>query len=266
MMDMCRLLARLVALMNSSRIRGAKMKNNNHMTRPFVVNRGKVVRAVYRKPEIADHEGNPLEEALPPMLTTDQLILRLKHFPTYNEAHRKKPKEIRYLHVQNGTRCFIPLDIHMDLYRRFTNLIHVGYAGRNPMTYHLRATAKSKADTFDQYNDQYDPAEDRLSSTAAGFNIAGISGIGKSFSIARILGLFPQVIIHNNYKGQDFTQSQVVWIKIDCPFDGNPRGLCNSFFTTMDVILGTNFCENFMKPRRIQAELLSDLRNVAGNH
>ncbi len=242
------------------------MKNDKHIGRPFVVNMGKVVRAVYRKPEIVNYEGNPLEEALPPMLTTDQLILRLKHFPAYDESHRKPSKEVRYLHVQNGMRCFIPLDVHLDLYRRFSNLIHIGYAGRNPMLYRLRATAKFKLDTFDQYGDQCDPAEDRLLSTAAGFNIAGISGIGKSFSIDRILRLFPQVIVHNNYKGQDFTQSQVVWIKIDCPFDGNPRGLCNSFFTTMDGILETNFCENFMKPRRLQAELLSDLRNIAGNH
>src|SRR6266853_6515427 len=109
MMDMCRLLARLVALMNSSRIRGAKMKNNNHMTRPFVVNRGKVVRAVYRKPEIADHEGNPLEEALPPMLTTDQLILRLQHYPEYSDSMRRASDEFRYLAIQNSMRFFVPL-------------------------------------------------------------------------------------------------------------------------------------------------------------
>jgi hypothetical protein len=242
------------------------MSNDNHTKPPFVVNRGRTVQAVYRTPEIAAHEGNPLEEALPPMLTTDQLILRLQHFPAYNESQRKDPDETRYLLVQNGMRFFVPLDIHMDLYRRFTNLTRIGYAGRNPLAHLLRLPGKSNSNTFDQYDSQYDLAEDQLASTAAGFNIIGISGIGKSFSIDRILKLFPQVIHHNSYRGHDFTQSQVVWLKIDCPFDGNPRGLCNSFFKTMDAILGTNFRTSYMKSRRLQTELLGDMATVAGNH
>lgn len=242
------------------------MKNDNHREPPFVVNRGRVVRAVYRTPEVADHAGNPLEEALPPMFTTDQLILRLKHFPAYDESQRKASDETRYLLIQNGMRFFVPLDIHIDLYRRFANLIHVGYAGRNPVAHLLTATAKSKIETFDQYGDQYDPLEDQLVSTAAGFNIAGISGIGKSFSIIRILKLFPQVIHHGNYRGHDFTQSQIVWLKLDCPFDGNPRGLCKSFFKTIDAILGTDYSKIYLKQGRLQVELLSDMGNVAGNH
>lgn len=242
------------------------MKDDNYAKPPFVVNRGRVVHAVYRAPEIDAYEGNPLEEALPPMLTTDQLILRLQHFPAYDESQRKVSNEVRYLLIQNGMRFFVPLDIHIDLYRRFTNLIHVGYTGRNPMAHRLRATAKSKSGTFDQYSNQHDPAGDQLASTAAGFNIAGISGIGKSFSIDRILKLFPQIIHHSNYRGHDFTQSQIVWLKIDCPFDGNPRGLCNSFFKITDAILGTNFCKRYMKTRRLQSELLSDMGTVAENH
>lgn len=240
------------------------MKSDPRQDPPFVVSRGRVVRAVYRTPEIADHKGNPLEEALPPVLTTDQLILRLKHFPAYSEGHRKAADEVRYLLIQNGMRFFAPLDIHIDLYRRFSNLIRVGYAGRNPLLHRLRAAATLKSDTFDQYGDQYNPAEDQLASTAAGFNIAGISGAGKSFSNDRILKLFPQVIHHSSYLGHTFTQSQIVWVKIDCPFDGNPRGLCNSFFKTIDAILATNLRSTYMKSRRLQTELLSDMASVAG--
>jgi hypothetical protein len=120
--------------------------------------------------------------------------------------------------------------------------------------------------TFDQYEDQYEPAQDEISSTAAGFHLAGISGIGKSFSINRILNLFPQVIHHSNYRRRDFTHSQLVWLKIDCPFDGNPRGLCISFFKTVDAILGTRYKDKYVKERRLQDELLSDMVTVAGNH
>ena len=88
---------------------------------PMTVCRGSIVHAAYRKPEIADHAGNPLEEALPPMLTTDQLILRLQHFPDFSESIRKANDEVRYLAIQNSMRFFVPLDIHIDLYRRLTN-------------------------------------------------------------------------------------------------------------------------------------------------
>lgn len=225
--------------------------------------RGSIVHAVYREPEIADHLGNPLQEALPPMLTADQLILRLKHFPTYTEADRTAADEVRYLAIQNSMRCFVPLDIHVDLYRRINNVIRIGYAGRNPMAEFRPAAKRLKVDTFDQYNGQHRAG---LMSTAAGFNIAGISGVGKSFSIDRILKLSPQAIHHSEYRTRSFTHSQIVWLKIDCPFDGNPRGLCISFFKAVDGLLGTNYRRAFVKRRQLQTELLADMATVAENH
>jgi hypothetical protein len=232
----------------------------------FSFTRGSIVQAEYREPEITDYSGNPLQEALPPILSTDQLILRLQHFPTYNESLRRANDEVRYLLIQNAMRFFIPLDIHVDLYRRFSNVIRIGYAGRNPMARLKRVRLPPNAQSFDQYADQPDPAPDEFLSTAAGFNIAGISGVGKSFSINRILKLLPQVIHHGEFRGKPFTHSQIVWLKIDCPFDGNPRGLCISFFKAVDALLGTNYRANHAKRRRIQTELLLDMATVAENH
>ena len=232
---------------------------------PMTVCRGSVVQAAYRKPEIADHEGNPLEEALPPMLTTDQVILRLQHFPEFSESMRRASDEVRYLAIQNSMRFFVPLDIHIDLYRRFTNVLRVGYAGRNPFPYGVRSRPP-QFESFDQYKTQYKSGMPQFMSTAAGFNIAGISGVGKSFSVERTLKLFPQVIHHTNYRDKPFTQSQIAWLKLDCPFDANPRGLCISFFKTVDALLGTNYRHDYGKRRPIQSELLSDMATVAGNH
>jgi len=242
------------------------MENDVNAQAPLAICRGNVVQAVYRDPEISDHAGNPLEEALPPMLTTDQLILRLQHFPTYDQAARRATDEVRYLLIQNAMRFFVPFDIHFDLYRRFTNVIRIGYAGRNPCAHLSRSRPRTRSESFDQYSDQYIPGLPQFMSTAAGFNIAGISGVGKSFSIDRILKLFPQVIHHSDYRGKPFTQSQIVWLKLDCPFDGNPRGLCISFFKTVDALLSTNYRREYAKRREIQAELLSDMATVAGNH
>lgn len=112
----------------------------------------------------------------------------------------------------------------------------------------------------------YQAYRDEPPSTAAGFNLAGTSGVGKSFSNLRILNLFPQVIRHRLYRGHPFTQHQLVWLKIDCPFDGYPRALCLSFFKTVDAILGTCYQRSYVKSRRLEAELLGDMSTVAANH
>jgi hypothetical protein len=242
------------------------MKPDALVESPLAICRGDIVKAVYLKPDVPDHVGNPLEEALPPMLTTDQLILRLKHFPAFHESDRNASDEVRYLLIQNSMRFFGPLDIHVDLYRRFSNVIRLGYAGRNPVARNRKSRPNHRPESFDQYNSQYKSTTAQFMSTAAGFNIAGISGVGKSFSIERILRLFPQVVHHSNYDDKPFTQTQIVWLKLDCPFDGNPRGLCISFFKIVDALLGTNYRHTHAKTRRIQTELLSDMATVAANH
>lgn len=241
------------------------VKNKPNYESPFSFTRGSIVEAVYREPEIPAYAGNPLQEALPPILSDDQLILKLQYFPDYDEALRGQPDELRYLLIQESMRFFVPSDMHIDLYRRFNNVIRVGYAARNPMA-HFTRVRLSGTYSFDQYADQRQPAPNEFLSTAAGFSIAGISGAGKSFSIDRILRLFPQVIHHGEFRRRPFTHSQIVWLKIDCPFDGNPRGLCISFLKALDALLGTRYRLEYAKPRQIQAELLSDMATAAANH
>jgi hypothetical protein len=242
------------------------MGDDSKHSQPLIVNKGKVVDAVYREPEIDAYAGNPLLEALPPYLTTEQLILRLKYRPDYHESQRNDPDEIRFQSLQYGLRFFTPLDVHVDLYRRFSNLIRIGYLNRNPLTETFERKPKPRVRTFDQYEEQYQAYRDRPPSTAAGFNMAGISGIGKSFSNWRILDVFPQVIRHSIYRDSPFSQCQLVWLKIDCPFDGYPRALCISFFKAVDAILGTTYQISYVKSGRLEAELLGDMSTVADNH
>jgi hypothetical protein len=243
-------------------------KNNkpSKPSQPLIINRGRVVDAVYREPEIAAYEGNPLELALPPFLTPEQAIRRLKYRPLWEESYRNASDEIRYQLLNHGMRFFTPLDIHLDLYRRLSNLIHTSYLARNPLTDGLERKPQRRVKTFDQYESQFEPAQDQPPLTAAGFHLAGISGIGKSFSILRILNLFPQVIRHSSFHGREFTHTQLGWLKIDCPFDGNPRGLCTSFFKITDAILGTHYTSDFVKERRLESALLDDMKFVASTH
>jgi hypothetical protein len=240
-------------------------QNNPKPERSIRVIKGRVVRAVYRQPECPEHAGNPLIEALPPLMTDDQMIERLKFYPRYDEVQRRGPDHVRSLLIQNGMKFFAPLDTHIDLARRLSNLLRMSYAGRNPMANEFPNDVSTGKDSFDQYENQYKDQPDQLPLTASGFNIIGPSGVGKSFSMERVLSLIPQTIHHSNYRGCAFTRSQIVWLKIDCPFDGNERGLASNFFRVVDKILGTTYYLNYVGKRRLQTELLDDLIAAADN-
>lgn len=232
----------------------------------MIVHKGRTLSAIYRDPEIHDYEGNPLIEALPPILTSEQAITRLAFYPPYKESYRSAPDHIRRHLIQSGMRFFAPLDIHVDLEKRFSCLIRMGYISRNPIDPKFRAKVSVKLDSMDQYRYENGDEQGEPSWTASGCSMVGMSGIGKSRSTLRILNLYPQVIHHNNYKGRDLTLSQLIWLKLECPHDGNPRGLCIEFFKAVDSILGTTYYHKYGSRRRIQDELLSDMATIAANH
>ncbi len=55
-----------------------------------------------------------------------------------------------------------------------------------------------------------------MESTASGFALVGVSGIGKTRSVQRILRLYPQVIHHS----EPFSLDQVAWLRLECPHKG----------------------------------------------
>ncbi|HEX8377848.1 MAG TPA: ATP-binding protein [Pedobacter sp.] len=193
---------------------------------------------------------------------------KLAFYPIYNESMRKWSDEQRYHLMEDIVRFFTPLNIHIDLERRISRVIRTGYIERNPLkTSFWQENGKRAENVNEDSISQYGDDEDDFHSTSAyGFNMVGISGIGKSLAVERILRLYPQVIYHNKYKGRKFTFSQIVWLKIDCPFDGGLKGLCINFFQTVDSILGTSYHKNYGSKSRNTDEMLPYMALVAANH
>ena len=227
-----------------------------------LASRGRAAHAVYRDPGIPDYRGNPFIEALPPIMTEEEAGAALARFPSYEEEHRQAPDQLRFHLIQCGMRFFAPLPVHLDLERRFSCLIRGGYVGRNPAAAGFWRGVREAANAIDA--DWQAP--NGLWSTAAGFNIVGISGVGKSTAIASVLDLYDQVIHHGHYRGRNLTLAQMVWLKLDCPYDGSPRGLCINFFQAVDNVLGTRYRRDFAGGRRTVDEMLPDMANVAAAH
>ena len=104
---------------------------------------------------------------------------------------------------------------------------------------------------------------ENIRTTADSISIIGISGIGKTTAIERLLLMYPQIIKHFEYKGESFTRTQIVWLKIDCPYDGSLSTLCKNFFKAIDDILGTRYLEKFGYSNRITSTMMINMTKLA---
>jgi hypothetical protein len=224
------------------------------------------VRAAYHEAEVEMYRGNPYLEALPPLMDGLTILARLSYEPPYDEAHRKLSTEVRAELLQNLLAFVQPLSLHRELASRLGRLIRFGYVGRNPLTPGavpgFRQTAGQLAGAVAPWAK---PTSTR-SPTATGMSVIGMSGVGKSTAIAAALGLFPQVILHQTYAGRPFARTQLVYLKLDCPFDGSIKGLTINFFEEVDRLLGTQYLRTYVTSRATALTLLPHMAQVARVH
>jgi hypothetical protein len=230
---------------------------------------GRVEHATYHDQDLEDYAKNPLLEALPPILLGDEPAQKLERFPAYKEEDRNLPPELRYHLTKKVRQFFLPLPIHLDLHQRFDSMLRSGYEGRNPPERGFWSNLDGKLETFklniatsqDQFYSRLLPL------TALGFTIVGMSGVGKTKAIEAILSLYPQLIIHSNYQGDNFNWLQVVWLKLECPHDGSTKGLCQNFLAALDSVLGTNYLKQFGRDGRASKnEMLTAIARLASIH
>ena len=218
---------------------------NSNSAPSLLVGKGAVESASYRDPLISSYRGNPLIEALPPILSKKEAVTLLAHYPSYDQNERTLPNHLRFHLVRNALKFVEPLPIHLDLEQRFSCMIRTGYEARNPVTPEFRRDFQKRLNALDSDG----LPQKYIRSTATGFTIIGISGVGKTTAVEAILSIYPQVIVHSHYRDRDFTLMQIVWLKLDCPFDGSIKGLCLNFFQAVDDLLGTNYSTNYGRGR-----------------
>ncbi|MFC4765885.1 ATP-binding protein [Effusibacillus consociatus] len=207
----------------------------------FHFSRGTFVEADYQDPLIEDYRNNPLLEALPPIWDEKTVVQKLASRPKFHASERELPVHLRLHCVQRISRDFFqPLSRHLELEQSISRLIRDGYVGRNPLTPNYAFRARKDAyELIMKGNTSGYPVN---TPTSAGFALVGISGIGKSSSLLRILQMYPQVILHRKYQGKDMPAPyQIVWLKMDCPHDGSIRGLCLNFLLAVDSLVGTKY-------------------------
>ena len=221
--------------------------------------------AVYTQQPIEEYKGNPFIEALPPILSVPEAIDAMTVMPGYSENERELDAHYRFHCVQRLFRYFQPLDTHIDIEQRVSRAIRQGYINRNPLTAQYvqkirqldEAIVKRSLDSA---------AANAVKHTAAGFTIIGMSGVGKTTAIERVLSLYPQYIMHTRYNGQPFCLKQLTWLKLDCPFDGSIKGLCINFFAEVDRVLGSDYARKYLPSKTTVDAMMPRMAQVAWNH
>ncbi len=227
--------------------------------------KGEFEEAVYKNQKLEEYSYNPFIEALPPIFTAEDVIDRFTVLPIITDVDRNKTENLRY-HIIKRTKNFLqPLPIHIELERKLSTLIRRGYLGRNPLdkSFLGKLRVLNRLDDTSIKENELQNELENIRTTADSISIIGISGIGKTTAIERLLLMYPQVIKHFEYKGESFTRTQIVWLKIDCPYDGSLSTLCKNFFKAIDDILGTRYLEKFGYASRITSTMMINMTKLA---
>lgn len=232
-----------------------KVASRNNPTRPFTQT------AEYRQQAVRLYSGNPLIEALPPILTPEEAAKRLSHWPEYLEQDRYAPLAERLHLTETVLSFFQPLSIHLQLEQSISRLLRRGYTGkRDPMSQSYYRDLDKQVSSI-QLTKLV-----QHGSSPHGFMIIGISGIGKTTAVLRNLSLYPQVIFHEKYNGRPFSMVQVPWLMLQCPYDGSTKALAKSFFYEIDSVLGTSYERNYAGSRASTDDLVRNMARIAGIH
>ena len=224
--------------------------------------------AVPRKPAeyfeqvLPEYQGNPLIEVLPDILSSEEAMHLLRRRARYDEAERS-------LHAKYRIHClgrlaheyYQPLPQHFVIESKISVCIRQGYLNRNPaergyvlMANELYAAMKDKRREYTVPG--YHP-------NASGFTIIGVSGVGKSTAVESVLNLYPQVVEHREYKGKPLPMTQLVYLKIDCPHNGQLGGLCYGFFEEIDKVLGTDYYDQYKRSRITIDSMMILMKKIA---
>lgn len=208
--------------------------------------------AQYSAQIVTQYKDNPMIEAQPPIKSKKEVIQALaSYYPHFDPEERYADSHFRFHMIQQLLGYFQPMPIHIDLESRISRLIRQGYVNRNPVKPHYASQlVQGHADI------QSGQISQTVQAFSSGLTIVGISGIGKSTAINRILSLMPQIISHSEYKGIQLSSYQVLFLRLECPPDGSIRGLINNFFVEIDRLLGTTYMDRFGKNGKLSAASL----------
>lgn len=237
----------------------------------------------YKKQIINEYKDNPCIEALPDIFDDEFVIVELANYPEISSQRYIKNENARYHLIKSIKSYYQPLSCHLKIEHILSSIIRRSYIARNPASKEYLQRIRLILEVMDEkkqnnispidfdvckkLSDKFNIISKTNRSSAECFSIIGISGMGKSTAIEKLLLMYPQVIIHRQYKGKPLTRTQIVWLKIDCPFDGSIKTLCKLFFKALDeILLTTNYYRAYARNGNSAATMMIHMTHLASLH
>lgn len=217
-------------------------------------------KASYTRQTQIEFVGNPLVETLPPLPAIEDYPGMLLVRAPYNEEERKLSAQERLKLLPRIGQIHIPFRTDTVIAFNLGRCISWGYAGRNPREKEEVEEALI-ADGFG-FGQEVQRYLNAYKAPALGFPVFGVSGTGKTCSVMNAITLYPQVIIHSEYRGTPFEKTQMVWLKVDCPGDGSPKGLCSAIIKEVDEALGTDYASQYIRNRMSKDVLTTNVSRL----
>lgn len=224
----------------------------------------KSVIAHYSEAVLPEQRGNPLIEALPVLLSDHDVLLALSHFPELDEHIRwDAPAVVREQYVDRIKQFRCPQENYIECYKYISRALRDGYSSRNP----LKSSTVQYLHYYTNERPDIEPVDGYFQSCADTVTIVGVSGSGKTTMLEQVLGYFPQVIEHVNYKGAfPGFNKQVVWLKVNCPYNASVRDLCEAILGALDKVLDSGVTipanRNGSLARQIEQKIKSSFLGV----
>ena len=200
------------------------------------------------------YPGNPYVEALPPMLAGQELIRALASVPPYSTSDRDRSTGERLQLLSALYEFYQPLTMTLDLYCEVYNAMQHCYGQYTPQR---EATALQQG---------YAAMQGKAVAASIGggnsFSVVGVSGLGKSTALQRVLSLFPQIIHHERYKGQMLCCQQIPYLVVQTPHDGSVKAMILDIYLQLDTLLGTSYQHYALAHKLTLDVLVSQLNQI----
>lgn len=195
-------------------------------------------------------------DLLPEMLVGEKLWEKLLVLPQYDNSIIQQSPTIRLKALADLYKIYIPTKMSVEIYNKLYMSTMMSLQKKG-----TKQIVEQQRNNFVGMNtNQY-----RGNITGAGsFTIAGVSGIGKSSSIARSIELISNnrviEITDSNY------QKIVPCIVVQCPSDCSRKGLLIEILRNVDTYLGTDYYRKALKNGNTIDTLIGTISQVLINN
>lgn len=229
-----------------------------------------IIKARYRVNVLPEHKGNLFIEAIPEYCGEAVIERIFTGRPEKTERDREYSFEELYLMTYRLENFLMPFKYHFELALTLYSMVINGYdrrfcKGIEGQLQRIR-DLNEIIDQIDKKTDVYDILKylkRKNGTTARSLFLIGESGTGKTLTLEMLRQIFPDGIIHHEYRGVPLTRLQIPYIKIDCPRNGRLTELCQRFFRQIDVIAGTNYTDKLSLRNNNVARMIIEMDRIS---